>query len=148
MSSTVYEAAGGHPAPLALARAWHARCLADPVVSHAFSHGVHPQHEERLAAYWGEALGGPAEYSLSLGTHSGVVRIHSGNGEHAEMDERAQHCFAQAMDDAGLPADPHLRATLQAYFRWATAAMSAYPESAESVPSGMKFARWDWDGPA
>ena len=40
-------------------RAWHARVVADEVVSHAFSHGYHPDHTERLAAYWGEALGGP-----------------------------------------------------------------------------------------
>jgi sucrose-6-phosphate hydrolase SacC (GH32 family) len=31
-----------------LAHAWRARCLADPIVSHAFSHGFHPQHSERL----------------------------------------------------------------------------------------------------
>jgi hemoglobin len=59
MKSTVYEAAGGHQAFVELARAWHARCLADPIVSHAFSHGYHPQHSERLAAYWAEAMGGP-----------------------------------------------------------------------------------------
>jgi hemoglobin len=50
MSSTIYEAAGGRQAFIALAHAWHARCLADPIVSHAFSHGYHPKHSERLAA--------------------------------------------------------------------------------------------------
>ncbi len=39
--------------------AWHDRVMADEIVSHAFSHGFHPQHTERLAAYWAEALGGP-----------------------------------------------------------------------------------------
>jgi len=33
--------------------------MADEVVSHAFSHGFHPNHSERLAAYWAEALLGP-----------------------------------------------------------------------------------------
>ena len=101
MTPTIYEAAGGRQAFINLARAWHARCLADPVVSHAFSHGYHPQHTERLAAYWAEALGGPADYTGSMGDESRVVRMHSGNGEHLEMDERAQTCFAQALDDAG-----------------------------------------------
>ena len=86
MKPTIYEAAGGHQAFIALARAWHARCLADPIVSHAFSHGYHPQHSERLAAYWAEALGGPADYTNSIADQSAVVRLHSGNGEHAEMD--------------------------------------------------------------
>jgi hemoglobin len=29
--------------------------MADEIVSHAFSHGFHPQHSERLAAYGAEA---------------------------------------------------------------------------------------------
>ena len=76
--------------------------MADEIVSHAFSHGFHPQHNERLAAYWAEALGGPARYSGSYGDETSVVRIHSGNGPHEEMDRRAIACFDQAMDDAGL----------------------------------------------
>lgn len=147
MSQTVYEAAGGRNAFLRLAHAWHARCLADPVVSHAFSHGFHPQHSERLAAYWAEALGGPPEYSASMGDESRVLRIHAGNGEHGEMDELAEACFALALDDAGLPEDPRLRSTLQAYFHWATGKMAAYPRSADDVPGGLSVARWTWDGP-
>jgi hemoglobin len=148
MVPTIYEAAGGRQAFIALAHAWHARCLKDPIVSHAFSHGYHSQHSERLAAYWAEALGGPDDYSRLLGDESTVVRLHSGNGEHLEMDERAQVCFAQALEDAGLPADPRLRATLKAYFRWATESMSAYPKSAEQVPAGLLLRRWSWEGPA
>src|ERR1700737_1846278 len=81
MTQSIYEVTGGRQAFLSLAHAWHERCLADPIVSHAFSHGYHPQHTERLAAYWAEALGGPSEYSESMGDQSSVVRMHSGNGE-------------------------------------------------------------------
>ena len=52
---------------LKLAAAWHVRVLADEVVSHAFSHGYDPQHTERLAAYWIEALGGPEDYTRQFG---------------------------------------------------------------------------------
>lgn len=147
MAQTIFEFAGGRHAFLALAHAWHARCLADPIVSHAFSHGFHPHHSERLAAYWAEALGGPPDYTESMGNESGVIRMHSGNGEHHEMDERAQACFSQALDDAALPDEPRLRSTLQAYFRWATQRMSAHPESADHVPDGLAVALWSWDGP-
>jgi hemoglobin len=34
-----------------LVNAWHTRVMADEVVSHAFSHGFHPEHSQRLAAY-------------------------------------------------------------------------------------------------
>ena len=64
---TVYEAAGGSEGLLRLAEAWHRRVLADEMVSHAFSHGVHPHHTDRLAAYWAEALGGPTAYSDAYG---------------------------------------------------------------------------------
>ncbi len=50
-----------------LACAWHRRVMADDVVAHAFSHDFHPQHVERLAAYWAEALGGPNAYTDSYG---------------------------------------------------------------------------------
>jgi hemoglobin len=72
---SVYEAAGGDEGFLRLAEAWHARVMADEVVSHAFSHGFHPQHSERLAAYWVEALGGPHTYSERYGDETTVVRI-------------------------------------------------------------------------
>ena len=85
-----------------LAHAWHTRVLADEVVSHAFSHGYHPQHTERLAAYWAEALGGPTTYSSRYGDETSVVRLHSGNGLHEDMDHRAIACFDQALIDAGL----------------------------------------------
>ena len=91
---TVYEAAGGADGLLRLANAWHARVMADEVVSHAFSHGFHPEHNQRLAAYWAEALGGPTTYSERYGDQTSVVRLHSGNGPHQEMDRRAIDCFA------------------------------------------------------
>jgi len=146
MTQTIYEAAGGRQAFLELAQAWHARCLADPIVGHAFSHGFHPQHSERLAAYWAEALGGPPDFTESMGDESNVVRMHSGNGEHQEMDERAEALFALALDDVGL-LDARLRSTLNAYFHWANRTMSSNPKSAEHVPDGLPVARWSWDGP-
>ncbi len=144
---SVYEAAGGDAGLLRLAEAWHARVMADEVVSHAFSHGFHPQHSERLAAYWAEALGGPASYSASCGDETSVVRMHSGNGPHEEMDRRAIECFDQALDDAGLdPAGP-VRQVLHDYFAWATTTvMAAYHGSADDVPEGLTIPHWSWDG--
>ena len=95
---SVYDAVGGSEGLLRLADAWHARVMADEVVSHAFSHGYHPEHTARLAAYWAEALGGPTTYSQSYGDETSVVRMHSGNGPHEEMDRRAIACFDQALD--------------------------------------------------
>ena len=108
---TVYEAAGGYQGLLRLAQAWHARVMADELVSHAFSHGLHPDHCERLAAYWAEALGGPSTFSAAYGDETSVVRMHSGNGPHDDMDHRAIACFDRALEDVGLTAEP-LRSVL------------------------------------
>ncbi len=144
---TVFEAAGGIDGLRRLAAAWHRRVMADEVVAHAFSHGFHPQHVERLAAYWAEALGGPPMYSGSYGDETAVVRMHSGNGVHGEMDRRAIACFDQALSDAGLADDSALRDALHDYFAWATTIpMARYHRSADDVPAGLSIPRWSWNG--
>ena len=57
----------GHPTS---ARIWPMRESTSPhhhaaplIAAHAFSHGFQPDQNERLAAYWAEALGGPSLYS-------------------------------------------------------------------------------------
>ncbi len=145
--ASIYEAAGGDEGLLRLAAAWHERVLADEVVSHAFSHGFHPDHTERLAAYWIEALGGPTVYSDRYGDETSVVQMHSGKGPHDDMDRRAIACFDQALDEVGLGADDPAGQALHDYFAWATTeAMAAYPRSADDVPSGLGIPHWTWNG--
>ncbi len=144
---SVYEVAGGAEGMLRLAHAWHVRVMADEMVGHAFSHGFHPQHSRRLAAYWGEALGGPPSYSARYGDETAVVRIHSGNGPHDEMDRRAIDCFDRALEDVGLTANEALRQVLHDYFAWTTTTtMSRYHDSADDVPEGLSIPRWSWGG--
>jgi hemoglobin len=143
---TLYEAAGGSDGLLRLAAAWHERVMADEVVSHAFSHGFHPDHTARLAAYWIEALGGPATYSDNYGDETTVVQIHSGHGVHEEMDARAIDCFDRALADIGLT-DERLVHALHDYFAWATTTtMARYHNAADEVPDGLSIPHWSWDG--
>jgi hemoglobin len=145
--TSVYEAAGGGPGLLRLAAAWHERVMADEVVSHAFSQGYHPEHTERLAAYWGEALGGPPIFTERFGDETAVERIHSGHGPHDDMDERAVACFDLALRDVGLDNDARLGAVLHDYFAWATRGpMARYPDSPDDVPTGPAVPHWDWQG--
>ncbi len=129
-----------------LAEAWHRRVMADEVVAHAFSHGFQPDHVERLAGYWAEALGGPSAYSGIYGDETSVVKIHSGNGEHKEMDRRAIACFDQALADVGLAGDAALRQVLHDYFAWATTTTMARYHESDDVPDGLSTPRWSWDG--
>ncbi len=144
---SVYEAAGGTEGLVRLAHAWHIRVLADEEVSHAFSHGYHPDHTERLAAYWAEALGGPDAYSTTCGDESSVVRMHSGNGPHPEMDRRAIECFDEALSAVGITDDQPLHDVLYDYFAWATTtSMSQFHGSEDDVPAGLQIPHWSWDG--
>jgi hemoglobin len=149
MRPTLYEFAGGSPAFLALARAHHARCLADPELNHPFSHpGQHPLHVERLAAYWAEVMGGPPDYSRDCGgDHTAMLVMHAGNGDMSDLGRRFVECFDRAADDAGLPDDPEFRAALHAYMRWAVDEVLAYGGPDAAVPAGLPMPRWSWDGP-
>jgi hemoglobin len=147
MRPTLFEYAGGEPAFLALARAHHARCLADPELNHPFSHpGQHPQHVERLAAYWAEVLGGPPAYSEACGDQSTLLQMHAGNGDMTDLGRRFVACFEQAIDDAGLPADAEFRAAMVAYMRWAVADVLVYSPQGSVVAPGVPMPRWGWDG--
>lgn len=148
MRPTLYDFAGGGDAVLRLARAHHARCLADSELNHPFSHpDQHPQHVERLAAYWGEAWGGPAAYSALGADQSGMVAMHAGNGDMSDLGRRFVSCFMGAADDVGLPADPEFRDALRAYMEWAVEDVAlSYPESADEVPADLPIPRWGWHG--
>jgi hemoglobin len=147
MRPTLYEYAGGEGAILALAKAHHARCLADPELNHPFSHpDQHPQHVERLAAYWQEVLGGPPRYSQSCGDHSTVLTMHAGNGDLTDLGRRFVQCFVAAADDAGLPDDREFRAALRAYMEWAVDEVLSYGSEDAQVLTGLPMPRWTWAG--
>jgi len=144
---SLYEFAGGEPAFLALAAAHHARCLADPELNHPFSHpDQHPEHVERLAAYWAEVMGGPPTYSGSCGDHSFVLQMHAGNGDLTDLGRRFVSCFVAAADDAGLPDDPEFRAALRAYMTWAVDEILVLGPPETTVPKDLPMPHWDWDG--
>jgi len=144
---SMYEFAGGDEAFLALAAAHHERCLADPELEHPFSHGVHPDHVERLAAYWAEVFGGPPRFSESMGGHSAMLGIHAGQGAEADLGERFVACFVAAADDAELPDDREFRDGLRAYMEWAVADVIDWsPPERANVPAGLAMPRWGWDG--
>lgn len=149
---TPYEHAGGEPAVLALAHAFHRRALADPVLHHPFSTAdQHPQHVERLAAYWSEALGGPPAYT-ALGTgQSDMMRMHlgeSGGEDTTDMKHRFVECVDAAADDAGLPADGEFRTLLHDYMTWAVEDLMPAHDDPARVPDGLDVPVWTWQGRA
>lgn len=143
---SLYEFAGGREAFIALAAATTERCLADAELNHAFSHGLSPRHNENLAAYWAEVLGGPPTYSRSLGGHSGMLQLHAAQGAPDEWGDRFEACFVAAMDDAQLPGDPTFRQAMREYMHWATREVNRYSPRGSTVRPGQPMPHWSWDG--
>ena len=129
-----------------LAHAWHERVLADEVVSHAFSHGFHPQHTERLAAYWAEALGGPTTFSERYGDETRSSACTAATDPTRRWTGGRSTCFDQALRRRR--ARPtSASGVLHDYFAWATTTtMARYHDSADDVPDGLTIPHWSWDG--
>jgi hemoglobin len=144
---SIYEFAGGDAAFLALAAAHHERCLHEPEISHAFSHGFNPAHIQHLAFYWAEVFGGPARYSASLGGHSAMLEMHARTGAADDWGQRFLGCFVQAVDDAGLPDDPELRGALRSYMEAATREVMSYSALESQVAKDLPVPHWGWNGP-
>jgi hemoglobin len=58
MEAWKLSSAGGNDGLRHLAGTGHRRAMADDVGRPCVQPGFHPQHVDRLAAYWAEALGG------------------------------------------------------------------------------------------
>lgn len=78
---------------------------------------------------------------------SAVLRMHAGNGEHVEMDRRAEAAFDAGLAELGSPVGTSVGDTLSAYFRWANVRMAAHHHGPDDVASGQSIPRWSWDKP-
>ena len=135
--ASLYDQVGGFDKILALCRRWHELCLADPAAAHPFEHELHPQHDERLAAYLAEALGGPKLYTAGYGDETYVQRLHACNGVHIELDEACLVAFDKALSDVGIMGET--ASGIFAYFRRATEAQRAYSSQDNPVPDDLPF---------
>ncbi|MGH3780312.1 MAG: hypothetical protein ACRDRO_06700 [Pseudonocardiaceae bacterium] len=68
----------------------------------------------------------PDPLDCASSDHSGVLHMHSGNGDMGDLGRRVIDCFVRAADDAGLPDDSEFRAALRAYMQWAVTEVLSY----------------------
>jgi CDGSH-type Zn-finger protein/truncated hemoglobin YjbI len=131
---TIFEWAGGLPALTRMARLFYEKHVpGDALLAPLFANAP-PSLPQQMAAYLGEVFGGPAEPD-----EDGYSRLLSGllsEGMDSEQRRRCVTLFAQAAQEAGLPADPEFRAAVTSFIEWDIAS-----------PPDKPTARWDW-GPS
>ena len=121
--------------------------MADEVVSHAFDHGVRPDHAERLAAYWAEALGGPETFSAAFGDETPWCACTAATVPTRRWTVVRSRVLIRRSVTSGVEAGSRLSRVLHDYFAWATTTtMSRYHASADDVPDGLDIPKWSWDG--
>src|SRR3954449_9157636 len=101
---TLYEHAGGYDAIHRFVEIFYASVLADPVLQPLFGAG-RPEHVEHLTAFTAESFGGPDRFSRELG-FAHLIEVHRGLPITEEQRQRFVQLYLQALDTAGMPADP------------------------------------------
>jgi CDGSH-type Zn-finger protein/truncated hemoglobin YjbI len=155
-SPTLYEWAGGRPALTRMSRLLYEKHVpADPVLAPRFAQ-MPPDQAQRLAAWLGGALGGPAPEAgpglrAVLGFNDTGPDDAGLNDAGLGEDERARWVAlaGRAAEDAKLPADPGFRAALASCLEWLsrTALSAGRAGSADRAGRAAVAPRWDW-GPA
>jgi hemoglobin len=140
---TLYEWLGGIDALLRLTERFYARVHEDAVLAPVFSHmsGEHPKH---VAAFLGEVLGGPADYSAHHGGHPHMIRQHL--NRHLDHTQRKAWValLLDTADELGMPDDPEFRSAIVGYLEWGSrlAVINSQPgaEAVEDAP----MPKWGW----
>ena len=138
---TLYEWAGGLPALTRMSRLLYEKYVpADPLLAPVFA-DMPPGQPQLLAAWLGEALGGPARPGTAAGLRQVIGASPDAFGE--EHRARWAGLAERAADDAVMPADPAFRSALVSCLDWAsrTALAMAQPDAG---PGPEPVPQWDW----
>lgn len=105
----VYPAARGYEGLLRLARAWHARVIADEVVSQPSAAALIPTTASGSPPTGRRRLEGGRRFHSHTATRPRWAPVHSANGPYKEMDSQAIACFDQALTDVGMAGGDRVR---------------------------------------
>lgn len=141
---TLYEWAGGLPAFRRLTRVFYDELvLRDPLLQPLFA-SMPPDHPEKVAAWFAETFGGPADFTERHGGYDHMVAQHEGRALTEEQRARWAHLMSQAADMAELPADPEFRSAFVAYIEWGSRIAWENSQPDAHPPRHLPVPRWDW----
>jgi hemoglobin len=141
---TIYEWAGGRPAFERWFDVFYDLVEADALLGPVFGGRVTEEHRHNVTTWWCEVMGGPADYTEHEGGYEHMLEKHRGLAITAEQRLRFVTLLSRAADDAGLPADPELRAALMGYAEWGTRLALHNSQPGAEVAPQAPVPRWGW----
>jgi hemoglobin len=141
---TIYEWAGGRPAFERWLGVFYDLVEADDLLAPVFGGRVTAEHRRAVTTWWCEVMGGPAEYTEREGGYEHMLAKHRELAITAEQRLRFVTLLSRAADDAGLRADPELRAALMGYAEWGTRLAMHNSQPGADVAAQAPVPRWGW----
>src|SRR3954452_6943227 len=143
---TLYDLAGGWEGLHRLEDTFYASVLRDPFVQPLFGAGQ-PEHVEHLTAFTAESFGGPDRFSRELGFRH-LIDVHRGLRITEEQRQRFVQLYLQALDTAGMPADPAFRQAVREHVEFGSrvALQNAHALTDEELHPLREVPRWTWPG--
>jgi hemoglobin len=140
---SLYEWAGGMAALETVTRLFYERVLADDLIGPLFAH-MDDEHPRHVAMWLAEVFGGPDRYTRERGGYPAMLGHHIGKAITEAQRRQWVGLLLDAVDDAGLPADPEFRAAFVGYVEWGTRLAMANSRPGADVVRSAPVPHWGW----
>lgn len=141
---TLYAWAGQRPAFEHWLNQFYDLVEDDDLLSPVFAGRVSEQHRRDVVTWWCEVMGGPADYTETLGGYEHMLSKHRGLAITAEQRLRFVTLLSRAADLAELPDDPEFRAAIMGYAEWGTRLAAHNSGDATDIVEQAPVPRWGW----
>jgi hemoglobin len=143
---SLFDHAGGAGGLHRLEATFYASVLADPILQPLFGED-RSSHVERLTAFTVESFGGPDRFSTELGFRH-LIDVHRGLSITEPQRQRFVELYLQALDAAGLPADPPFRDAVREHVEFGSrvAMKNSWATGEEDLHPLRAVPRWMWVG--
>jgi hemoglobin len=127
---------------------FYAKVLRDPLLRPLFP-APRPTHVEHLTWFTAESFGGPDRFTRELG-FAHLIDVHRHLNITEPQRARFAALYAEAVDEAGLPADEPFRAAVRSHIEFGThvAMQNSHATTDAELHPLRHVPHWDWPGDA